>query len=265
MGVSDELGVSCRETPEWLVTAWPRWSELHPDLLLAGDPVGLRAWLRSAGPAEVDEVLFDLAVLAAEDGGDDPDAARALAWVLAPAVSALAARLSSLPGVDHAVASELWLAVRTFPWRRLRKVAANILSRVRTAVLKDQSVGREARRADPVWAARCPLDDFEGLDTRASPDDADEVPPEVLLAEVMSSAIHRGVISVEDRDLLLALAAEIDRHPEASSRSRGGFMTSAVCAAVGARLGCSIRTVRRRALRALDALATASESLRDAA
>lgn len=264
MGVSEELGVSCRETPDWTRRAWPGWVELHPGLAAAGDPAGLRSWLRSAGPAEVDEVLFDLAVLAAADGGDDVVAARTLAWTLAPAASNLAARLSTSRGdADHAVASELWLAVRTFPWRRLRKVAANILGRVRTAVLVELGVGREARRLDPTWAASDRLEDL------AAPEelmlDGDDPPSWRVLDSLLATALHDGVITPPELNLLLDLAAEIDRHPESHPRARGGFMSTSVCAAVGDRLGCSVRTIRRRAKHALDALAQVAGGLLDAA
>lgn len=261
--VSQELGVECRETPELTCRAWPAWVELHPGLAAVGDPAGLRAWLRSAGPAEVDEVLFDLAVLAAVDGGDDLDAARTLAWVLAPAASVLAGRLTVHAGdADHAVASELWLAVRSFPWRRLRKVAANTLGRVRTAVLVDRGVGREARRLDPTWSRSDWLEDLEQPEALVA--DADP-PAWVVLDRLLAEGISQSVITPDERLLLLGLADELDRHPEAHPRGRGGFMATAVCQAVGSRLGCSVRTVRRRAKRALDALAGASSALLEAA
>src|SRR3546814_16997174 len=83
---------------------------------------------------------------AAPDGGDDIAAAAALAKCLLPGVCRLAGWLSTLPPrevfrdsqpvaagswsaverIDELVASQLWLEVRNFAWRRLRKVAANI-------------------------------------------------------------------------------------------------------------------------------------------
>lgn len=262
MGVSEQLGVSCRETPEFTLAAWLGWVELHPGLAAVGDPEGLRGWLRSVGPAESDEVLVDLATLAAVDGGNDTDAARTLAWVLAPAASGLARRLLSPRGdTDQVVARELWVAVRTFPWRRLRKVAANILATVRTAVLVDRGVGREARRLDPTWAASDVLEDV-ALPEVVEPA---ELPAWRELDQILAMAVAEGVVSSGDIELLLRLATEADQHPGASVRERGGLMATTVCEAVGLELGCSARTVRRRCHRILEALVAASTELASAA
>ena len=119
-----------------------------------------------------DEVLLALAMLAAPDGGDDIAAAAALAKCLLPGACRLAGWLSTLPPrevfrdsqpvmagawsaverVNELVASQLWIEVRTFPWRRRSKVAANILINTRVGVLREVGDFFYVSRADRTWA-----------------------------------------------------------------------------------------------------------------
>ena len=156
MSVGDQLGID--ENSELLDQArrkWPEWVASDPRVDVVAEFDDLRAWLPSVDRDASDEVLLALAMLAAPDGGNDIAAAAALAKCLLPGACRLAGWLSTLPPrvvfrdsqpvlagawsaverIDELVASQLWIEVRTFPWRRLRKVAANILmnTRVRRA------------------------------------------------------------------------------------------------------------------------------------
>ena len=94
----------------------------------ASDLAGLPDWLWHATPAEADRALLHLAFLAARDGGDDLAAAGVLAWVLLPGAQAIVRALARTTSViDEVVAAQLWVQVRTFPWRTGHRVATNIL------------------------------------------------------------------------------------------------------------------------------------------
>ena len=111
---------------------WPAWAGEHPSLGVVADLVDLQGWTYSVGRARADEVLHTLAMLASPSGGDDTAAAGALAWLLLPGACGIAWRLQQLSErIDETVAAELWVEVRSFPWQRLRKVAANILLNTR--------------------------------------------------------------------------------------------------------------------------------------
>ena len=143
MSVGDQLGLD--ETPdqhsELLDQArvkWPAWVAADPRLGVVDDFDDLRAWLRSEDHEVSDEVLLALAMLAAPDGGDDVAAAAALAKCLLPGACRIAGWLSTLPlkevfrdsqpvaagtwsaveRIDELVASQLWIEIRTFAWRR---------------------------------------------------------------------------------------------------------------------------------------------------
>jgi hypothetical protein len=130
MSVADQLGL-WDETSERLALAdqrWGEWAAAYSALTHCCGVRGLRSWLPGADNAEADEALHALATLAAVDGGDDIAAAAALAWALMPGACTLANRLRTLTWhIDEIVAAQLWVEVRTFPWRRLRRVAANVL------------------------------------------------------------------------------------------------------------------------------------------
>lgn len=102
------------------------------------------------------------------DGGDDIAAAAALAKCLLPGACRLAGWLSSLPTkevfrdsqpiqagawwaverIDELVASQLWIEVRSFPWRRLTKVASNIIVSTKVGVLREVGDYFYVTRAD---------------------------------------------------------------------------------------------------------------------
>ena len=263
MSVAGQLGLH-DEGSELLTLAaqrWPTWAARHPPLAAVHDLSDLRGWLRGADPGEADEVLHALATLAAVDGGDELAAAAALAWALLPGASALANRLRGLsPRIDEIVASQLWVEARTFPWRRLRKVAANVLMNTRCGVLRECGARTQLSRGDRTWHHTSPVDPcgplwagYAAVDTE--PDGATAA--EELL-DVLDWARENDVITAEDRALLLCLVEAADRVATVRvGRGAGGLMANDVSAAVARQWGVSAVTVRRRARRSLLALSAA--------
>ena len=149
---------------------WSSWRLEHEALDVVEDLLDLPTWMRNAEPENADRVLLALAELASPEGGDDLAATGALAWLLLPGASLLAARLATLtPSIDEVLAAQLWVEARTFPWQRGRRVAANILMNARKAVMRDLGVGVAAdprmvpkhpdcphggRLGRPSWAGR---------------------------------------------------------------------------------------------------------------
>jgi len=62
------------------------------------------------------------------------------------------------------VASQLWIEIRTFNWRRLRKVAANILINTRVGALREVGDFSYASRADRTWANTTLVESFSSAD-----------------------------------------------------------------------------------------------------
>ncbi|MGE9809527.1 hypothetical protein [Janibacter sp. G1551] len=312
MSVGDQLGID--DTPdqhsELLDQArekWPAWVAADPRLGVVDDFDDLRAWLPSVDHEASDEVLLALAMLAAPDGGDDVAAAAALAKCLLPGACRIAGWLSTLPPrevfrdsqpvaaggwsaverIDELVASQLWLEVRTFPWRRLRKVAANILINTRVGVLREVGDYFHVTRADRTWANTTLVESFATGDVDAdrvgwarteapierSASRAPSHRPEILadnsiseeptaseeLLELLTWACENRVISPADRYLLLCLVEEADRVETRNlARGYGGLLSNAVSSRVAPRVGFSEATVRRHGSRTVRALAAAA-------
>ena len=309
MSVGDQLDVD--ENSELLDQArsnWPEWVASDPRLDVVAKFDYLRAWLRSADRDASDEVLLALAMLAAPDGGDDIAAAAALAKCLLPGACRLAGWLSTLPPkevfrdsqpvlagtwsaverIDELVASQLWIEVRTFPWRRLRKVAANILMNTRVGVLREVGDFFYVSRVDRTWANTTLVESFSSGDLtdggvaryasemptervasalfhrtglladRSQPDEVEPTPKEELL-ELLAWACEHQVISVADRYLLLCLVEEADRVETRNlTRGYGGLIGNQLSSRVAPRVGVSEATVRRHASRSMRALAAAA-------
>lgn len=309
MSVGDQLGVD--DNSELLDQArqkWPAWVAADPRLGVVEKFDDLRAWLPSVDSSASDEVLLALAMLAAPDGGDDIAAAAALAKCLLPGACRLAGWLSTLPPrevfrdsqpvvagswsaverIDQLVASQLWIEVRTFKWRRLRKVAANILINTRVGVLREVGDSFQVARADRTWANTTLVESFSrgdltspdggadyqaGLPTERSAD-ALRHRPEILadagpeqeepsvteeLLELLAWACEHQVISAADRYLLLCLVDEADRiGPRNLTRGYGGLLSNEVSSRVAPRVGVSEATVRRHGSRTVRALAAAA-------
>lgn len=259
MSVATQLGLADPEN-DLLALArarWAGWAAPHPCLAVADDLLELPAWLATADRGHADEVLLALAQLASPTGGDDIGATGALVWVLLPGASLVAHRLRTLTHrIDEVVAAQLWVEVRTFPWERSRKVAANVLMNTRKGVLRDLGAGEHLRRADPAWFQAVPLSPTAivwGQVERAR--FTGQQSPAHELADLLGSAMRAHVITAPECRLLLALAEEADRTGQPRAR-RGqlGLMAPAASEAVAGRWGVSARTVRRRAQRSLGAL-----------
>ncbi|MQW77331.1 hypothetical protein GHK92_15765 [Nocardioides sp. dk4132] len=309
MSVGDQLGLD--DNSELLDRArqkWPAWVAAHPGLGVVDNFDDLRAWLPAVDYAASDEVLLALAMLAAPDGGDDIVAAAALAKCLLPGASRLAGWLSTLPlrevlrdsqpvmagtwsaveRIDELVASQLWIEVRTFKWRRLRKVAANVLINTRVGVLREVGDFFYVSRADRTWANTTLVESFASGDvtsahggagysrrssvggiagalchhpeilTDAGPEQEEQSATEELL-ELLAWACDRKVISPTDRYLLLCLVEEAYRvETRRLARGYGGLLSNEVSGRVAPRIGVSEATVRRHGSSAMRALAAAA-------
>ncbi|KRF20092.1 hypothetical protein ASG90_19230 [Nocardioides sp. Soil797] len=309
MSVGDQLGLD--ENSDLLDQArqkWPAWVATDPRLGVVDNFDDLRSWLPTVDHEESDQVLLALAMLAAPDGGDDIAAAAALAKCLLPGACRLAGWLSTLPPrevfrdsqpvmagtwsaverVDELVASQLWIEVRTFKWRRLRKVAANILINTRVGVLREVGDFFYVSRADRTWANTTLVESFSAGDLTSADGGAGysaEMPtervtgalfhrPEILadagpeqeeptateeLLELLAWACDHQVISPADRYLLLCLVEEADRvETRRLARGYGGLLSNEVSSRVAPRIGVSEATVRRHGSRTVRALAAAA-------
>ena len=311
MSVGDQLGLD--DNSELLDQArqkWPAWVAADPRLGVVDSFDDLRAWLPTVDREASDEVLLALAMLAAPDGGDDIAAAAALAKCLLPGACRLAGWLSTLPPrevfrdsqpvtagtwsaverIDELVASQLWIEVRTFKWRRLRKVAANILINTRVGVLREVGDFFYVSRADRTWANTTLVESFSSGDLTAADGDAGAwsataMPtervagalfhrPEILadagpeqeepsateeLLELLAWACDNQVISPADCYLLLCLVEEADRvETRNMARGYGGLLSNEVSSRVAPRVGVSEATVRRHGSRSMRALAAAA-------
>ena len=309
MSVGDQLGLD--DNSELLDQArqkWPAWVAADPRLGVVDNFDDLRSWLPTVDHETSDQVLLALAMLAAPDGGDDIAAAAALAKCLLPGACRLAGWLSTLPPrevfrdsqpvmagtwsaverVDELVASQLWIEVRTFKWRRTRKVAANILINTRVGVLREVGDFFYVSRADRTWANTTLVESFSSGDLTGADGGAGysaEMPtervtgalfhrPEILadagpeqeepsateeLLELLAWACDHKVISPADRYLLLCLVEEADRvETRRLARGYGGLLSNEVSSRVAPRIGVSEATVRRHGSRTMRALAAAA-------
>ncbi len=152
MSVETELGLGSN-LESMIADAWPSWTTIQPALRCVDDPRRLREWLQDADPADADEVVYGIAWLASTEGGHDRDAALALAWLMVPGAAFLARKLRTLSlDIDHVVAAQLWILVRTFPLHR-RKVVRNLMWDLRAEVLAECEAPATLQRRDPTWYA----------------------------------------------------------------------------------------------------------------
>ena len=262
MSVAEQLGL-WDETSGLLAMAdqrWGYWADTYPALTYCCGVRELRSWLPGADNAEADEALHALATLAAADGGDDTAAAAALAWALMPGACTLANRLRTLDWhIDEIVAAQLWVEVRTFPWRRLRKVAANVLMNNRAGVLRDCDARSQVERTDPTWSRTSPVDPWGTFwGGYAATRCERPTQPAQELVELLEWACQNKVITDDDRALLLCLVEAADGAvTRRLGRGTGGLMANNVSEAVARQWGIAPKTVRRRARRSMDALSSA--------
>ena len=240
---------------------WPAWVAAEPSLAQVSGLEEVVAITQDlACPGQADVLLASLVRLAAVDGGNDQDAAHAVALLLANGATNLARRLTSLSkDVDQIVAGQIWLQIREFPWRqRRRAIAKNILLDVRRAVLRDLGVdtrtcsrGVEVRVADPV-ALGAATD--RGSVTLVTGDPDGRVGEELSLSSLLKWATGTGVVSDQDASILLELASLQVAAP------LHGLSSAAEISAVATRLGVCGKTVLRSRDRALRSLVEVREA-----
>ena len=257
MSVKTELGIGS-DVESIVANAWQGWTARQPQLAAVENPLCLQAWRQNADPQLADEVLHGLAWLASIDGGDDIDAATVLAWLLVPGASFVARRLRTLTeDIDHVVAGELWILVRTFPLRR-RNVVVNLMRDLRSRVLEACEAPAALRRTDRTWFAT-----GGSIDTPAVLSLPIESTPTALeeLTELLDWAADQQVIRPSDRQLLLCLVQAAD---EGGSRVGPGLglLANHATEKVALTLGVSERTVRRRTRVSIQALAAAAPAYR---
>lgn len=268
MGIEGFLGLSDTRTG-LLAEArqrWVVWSRQWPALTaVPGGLDGVRPWLRTAELDECDDVLVALARLGAADGPDDAAAAATLAWVLLPGAHRLRAGLKQQARywdphradlddvVDQAIASQLWIEVRTTVCHSGRRVAALVLANTRFRAAESLRLGvrfdAAANRAGVAVEAADPAH-MPGIATAA-----DQHRSSDALWDVLEWAYRESVITPEDGALLLALAeAATAADTGVVSRPGAGLLGRQATEMTARQMGIGASTVRRRASRTLEAL-----------
>lgn len=263
MSVAEHLGLHPPSTNELIQQArsrWAGWCASDPRLGVVIDPLDVQGWTLTAERDHADDVLHGLATLAACDGGDDRAAAMTLCWAMLPAAASLSHQLRSLAHIDGTVASQLWVETRTFPWQRLRKVAANIRADTRAGVLRQCGDRARLSSGDRAWGHTLLVEPTAMVlsePTDPAPDGHEPSAAEELV-DVLDWARREHVISAEDQALLLSLVEAAERTAVTRSRrGHGGLLANTLSEQVARRWGVSPITVRRRARRSMLALADA--------
>jgi ribosomal protein S18 acetylase RimI-like enzyme len=244
---------------------WLSWVGAEPDLALASGLEELVAMAEDrADPRRADLLLAALVRLGAVDGGNDHDAAQAVALLLTNGAARLARELRNLSAdIEDLVAGQVWLQIREFPWRRRRRaIAQNILMDARRAVLADLGVDTRSRGRG-LEVILVDTIEVEAMDSRSHIlADHDRAPSgdELTLVAVLQWATGKGVVRDWDAVVLLELAGL-----EMVGAVRG-LSCAAEISAVAARLGVNEKTVRRSRDRALRCLVEArAQYLRECA
>lgn len=244
MSVSTALGITVSQIDDVINRHWARWREEHLPLPVVRSSSELRTWLSRVTTDERNVALRALAREAHVDAGDDTHAAMLLAWVLLPTATYLAHRLRRLDArIDHHIAAQLWLEVRSIRWWQRRPVAMVVMFSIRQAVCWDLGLRDIPAGLDPLVGQRKA---YGGPPIPGEPDN-DDVTSLLELAEA------GGVLSEDDVALLLALLEASHAIPTRSGRSVP-LLGERVTGAVAPRIGISARTVRRRARQSIDRL-----------
>ena len=256
MNVTEMLGLQDERMEALVEGRWAAWMAVEPRLAMVGDPSRLDAWRRKAAPETANGVLLGLARLAAFDGDDDTDAALVLAWLLMPTALRVRRSLWAVSErVDEVVAAQLWVEVRSLPWRRPHWVAAKVATRLREGVLLDCGMPTHHQPARLAVVSLGPVDPAD--DRRVDSGDASEE-----LAELLAWACAEDVISLEDRELLVSLIAAARTLDQSGERVReggvAGLSSHRVSNVVAQERGICARTVRRHTARCVAALTDAA-------
>jgi len=252
MNVTEMLGLQDERMEALVECRWADWVDIEPRLAVVGDPARLDAWRRKASHGLANDMLLGLARLAAVDGADDTDAALVLAWLVLPTALRVRRTLWAVSErIDEVVAAQLWVEVRSLPWRRRHWVSAKVASRLREGVLHECGWPTHHQ---PNRLKLVSMGPVEPPDRRL--DDLDDAGEE--LADLLAWACTEDVITVEDRELLISLIAAakaMEREGE-SIREGGvaGLSSHHVSNLVAKEWGVCSRTVRRRTVRCLAAL-----------
>ena len=239
---------------------WPLWVAAEPELT---SPAGLKGVVAIVAdrddPGRADALLAALVRLGAASGGNDQDAAQAVALLLAGGAGRLAWQLRNLSdNIDEMVAGQVWLQIREFPWRRRRRaIAQNILMDARRAVLADLGVDTRRRRHG-VDVIHVDTVEIEAIDCRsgilAYQSCTEPWGDELSLEGFLVWATGQGVVSHQDAAILRDLAGlELDGAVR-------GLNSAAEISAVATRRGVNEKTVRRSRDRALRSLVNAREA-----
>jgi hypothetical protein len=267
MSPTDSFGVSWLALTERVEPAHAlhRWAAAEPALTGIDTLDELAEIVHDGGdPGRGDELLGALVRLAAVDGGNDEDAAILVAHLLGNGARRLALQLRDLSAdIDDLVAGELWLQIRTFPWRRRRRAhAKSLLLDTRLAVftaLRPYRNRAGMNRIMLVDPTACASENVDGgpLDRPViDPHDADAL----SLPDLLEWAQRTGVIDRGDAALLieLMLAADGVNESDRHAAPGRGLNSADEVSAVAARHGVHQKTIWRRRARALSALRDAS-------
>jgi len=235
---------------------WSSWVATEPALAglnALGDVVAIAQ--DGADRGRADALLAALVRLGAVDGGNDRDAAQAVALLLANGSARLAQQLRNLSkDIDAMVAGQLWLQIREFPWRRRRRaIAQNILMDARRAVLRDLGVDnrRSSRGFEVILVDTTAVGAAHdgGSDTLVDHNPGSELGDDELnLLALLDWATGKGVVTDQDAAILLELAGL-----EVAGTVRG-LNSAAEIRAVATRHGVNEKTVRRSRDRAVRSL-----------
>src|ERR1035437_7287830 len=240
---------------------WSSWVAAEPALASVRRLEEVAAIVADrAHPGRADVLLAALVRLGAVDGGNDQDAAGAVALLLANGADQLAGQLRNLSGdIDQMVAGQVWLQIREFPWqRRRRAIAANILMDARRALLRDLGVDtRSSSRGVVVMLVDTTRDSesiYVGSRSQVDQDQHEGPADEHTLVGVLEWATGNGVVTAADAAILLELAS-----CDVAGSVRG-LSSAAGINAVATHLGVNEKTVRRCRDRAVRALAGARQA-----
>lgn len=225
-----------------------RWAQAEPALRAIDSIDELAAILAPSSQADAeraDTMLGAVVRTASRDGAKDPDAVLLVLHLLADGLRAAAARLADLsPDALALLVGELSVRIRTFPPRRSRAYAANLLRDTQRACLRELTPHRTRtyRHGGDLLIDPLDHDAVSRWFDHPLPADADGRDE---LSDLLAWAHQQAIAPPED----LALLVEFERHR--------GYGTAARHR-VAAEFGINERTLRRRRDRTLTALRAAA-------
>jgi hypothetical protein len=227
--------------------ALARWAQAEPALRAINSIDELAAILAPGSQTDADladTVLGAVVRTASRDGAEDPDAVLLVLHLLADGLRAAAARLADLsPDVLALLVGELAVRIRTFPPRRGRAYAANLLRDTQRACLRELTPHRTRTYRQGGDLLIDPLDHDAVSRWFDHPLPADD-DCSGELSDLLAWAHQQAIAPPED----LALLVEFERH-----RGYGTAARHRVAAA----FAINERTLRRRRDRTLTALRAA--------